>query len=122
MKNNIAVVLAVCTCFFACSTAYASEKIILGVYQPDLPEYSEKGSKIGVLSNVTDDEIKGTVILNQNEKRLVNVNFRGKDVWLRSAHLKLSVSALPPLPKNTTAKSTDYTTPVSSGMGGNDGN
>lgn len=43
-------------------------------------------------------------------------------MWLRSSQLKLSLPIAPPRPKGVIARSTDSTTPVTSGMGGNSEN
>ncbi len=108
-------------CSFTYSVAFASHKIVLGVYNKNLHVYSAKSKKIGEQPNVTDDEIHGTIVLEENS-RLVKVHFRGKDMWLRSSQLKLSLPIAPPRPKGVIARSTDSTTPVTSGMGGNSEN
>ena len=119
MKIKIVVFLVICAFGASLSAASARQQTVLGVYKNDLTEYSAEGRKLGVLPNVTDDEINGTVVLATSPRKLVHVSFRGKEIWLRASSLKLALPILPKCPKAAPGNAPDRTTPAASGMGAN---
>lgn len=118
MKINTMLMMGVCTVLLTCSIVYAkAEVVVLGVYQSDLTVYSEKGQKEGVI-HVTNDEIKGAVVLNTTPRNLVQVNLKGKDVWLRASQLNLKLPLQQNCPGRAPGHAVDRTTPVATGLGG----
>lgn len=117
MSRFLAMSLTVLTgLFLAPSLQAASEQVVKGVYRNTLYEYSESGAKLGVLENVSDEQISGTKILDRTPRGLVKVRFLDRDMWLRESSLKLSIPVLPPCPQEAPGQSADLTTPTSSGM------
>ncbi len=99
------------------STSGQSE-IIVGVYSQDLVEYSESGKKLGVDKDVTDKEINGASVLAISSRKLVKINFRGKDKWFRASKLKFKSNDKALASNSLTLPGRSYTaTPVASGMG-----
>lgn len=117
MKLKFSLLICIGLSLIILTTAQAEQQTILGVYQNNLVEYSEQGRKLGQLIDVTDDEIKGAAVLATTPRKLVKINFRGKEVWLRASQLKLSLPILAACPEAAPGKSADRATPVSSGMG-----
>jgi hypothetical protein len=122
MKANIVATVGLCTLLSAWSISSAEQQKILGTYQSNLTVYSKDGKKEKIITNVTDDVIeKSTVLQATTPRGLILVNFQGDDIWLRASQLKLSAPAdlnqcpesLPP------GKTTDRMLPVASGMGPN---
>ena len=99
------------------SLAIAEQRKIIGVYYNDLTEYSAEGKKLGILQNVTEDEIKETVVLAKSPRSLLQVNFRDKLVWLRTSQLILNIPILPKCPESAPGRSVDSKTPLAVGFG-----
>ena len=95
----------------------AIQQTVLGVYQKNLDKYSEEGRKLDQLLDVSDSEINGLAVLAITPRKLVKINFRGKEVWLRASQLKLSLPILAECPEAAPGKSADRAVLVSSGMG-----
>ncbi len=100
-----------------CSIAIAEQQVIVGVYAKDLTEYSAEGKKLGVLQNVTEPEIKGTIVLARSPRSLLQVNFRGKLVWLRASQLILNNPILAKCPESAPGRSVDSKKPLAVGFG-----
>jgi hypothetical protein len=99
---------------------YSDAQEIVGVYQKNLTEYSAEGLKLGVVPNVTDEEIQGIKVLDTTPKKLVRINFRQREMWLRASQLKFALTdgpELPVCPEGAPGKDNDLYTPASSGMG-----
>lgn len=100
------------------SVSIADQRIITGVITNKLCVYSKDGKKEGTIKNVTDEEIQGIKVLGITPKKLVKVNFRGRDMYLRVTQLKLNKRLIaraeisPPGKPHTEA-------PINSGMGCN---
>lgn len=117
MKINTILVVGVCTVFTTCLMVFAKGEVVLGVYQNDLTVYSEKGQKKGVI-HVTNDEIKGSVVLDTTPRSLVQINYKGKDVWIRASQLDVKLKSQKKCPGRPPGQAPDRTTPFSSGIGG----
>lgn len=117
MKIYRVVLLAIGMGWVCLTSAFAGQQTILGVHKNNLIEYSAEGRKLGVLDNVTDQEINGTAVLATNSRNLMQVRFRGKDMWLRASALRLAMPILPKCPQAAPGRAVDRTTPVASGMG-----
>ncbi len=118
MNVKILFLLVSYTLSIGCSMAIADQRMIVGVHNKDLIEYSAEGKKLGVLQNVTDDEINGTVVLAKSPRSLLQVQFRGKLIWLRASQLKLNNPILAKCPEAPPGKSVDSKKPLAVGFGG----
>jgi len=104
---------------YACASApvHGEQQKVLGVYKEQLITYTKEGKKTGVLKGVTDEEIRGTLVLDISSRNLILIDFRGKPVWIRASRLKLSLPILAKCPESAPGRATDRTAPVSSGIG-----
>ena len=91
-------------------------QIVKGVYNNKLYEYSENGAKLGILDNISNEQIVGTRVLDRTSRGLVKIRYLDREMWLRESSLELSVSVIPPCPREAPGKSADLTTPTASGM------
>jgi len=103
---------------FMLTPLLADTPTVEGVYRSNLFEYSKDGKKKKQLTPpVTDEQIKGTKVIERTSRGLVRVKFRGEDIWLRESALKLSVPFKPVCPDDAPGRAADRTTPTSSAMG-----
>ncbi|MGB3223603.1 MAG: hypothetical protein WBB23_12445 [Desulforhopalus sp.] len=102
--------------FITVSISYGDPQKVKGLYQENLIEYSEKGKKIGEL-NIQKEKIIGAEVLDTTPRKLVKINYDGKERWFRASQLEFSMPDLPKCPQGPPGQSIDRQTPVASGMG-----
>lgn len=106
-------------CFSTVATG--AQRMITGVITDSLTVYSAEGRNLGVERGVTDQEIFGTRVLATTPQKLIKVQFRGKEMYLRSAQLKFNMALVKgdKEPIQPTGRS-EANRPITSGMGSDD--